>query len=815
MLHCIRKDMEKREKNYPVTDYRAIFTQQECQKDSREETPPESPKEYVENPFHDVDMRPPPIISASQREEILIHEVSRRELVDPIRLPLQPDQNVQNFPPTDNNYQHPIRFHPPNHEGPSAFHTDFPRQSLAESTQHYHQPSIPKNNSTAFFQAPFPPSGPVAHEKSSEVADPPFQPTSSNMAPAFQHHGNQMTEQDQLDDFGKNQFDMSHRRFTRITPQYQHVDSSPCYTCTATYNIGYPYPVCTVPTSTNIVSSSSYRPVVKQSFCAAAEQKSLPPADITKTRKHSYEASFSAIHDILHPNVAEKVIPSTMSAGLPSSNSFYPRVSFGCGTSSVESNPPLSQSTPSDITSYYDHNGTAVNTDPIYNFALAPINRMSVNKSDENGSGLVSSASDIYVSSSICTTFNTTLSSLRSSTSSVTKPVLYDKPMLSVASSPLATITATTSTNGGLVHSSSTRTKDVFGKMPASASSTSTTSSVQCYSATSKPSSDEIILEEFTEERWNEMGAELLEAIEISNSDLKHAVKEGMYERVRKALNSQKQYNLEQPDQMGMTLVMLAAAKGFDDLVELLVINGANMNAKAKTGNTPLMFAAENGHLCTVAVLLALGAHINIQNGSQETALIKATKKGHNQIVKMLLENGADFSAENATGNTALKYAKLLNSVELQATINQHVKKLTALFTQQVYLTMNNTAETVCSLFPLHVLPLNEGDKFVIHFNHELQPTVPGVGMLLFVAHARITPQETKCRLSGPCAVKTAILNGVAQPTLTDEGQFVLSFSPLHNGRNELIIHTVYAPTSRAKLVVGAYKAKLLPNSEQ
>ncbi|XP_013386281.1 M-phase phosphoprotein 8 isoform X9 [Lingula anatina] len=326
---------------------------------------------------------------------------------------------------------------------------------------------------------------------------------------------------------------------------------------------------------------------------------------------------------------------------------------------------------------------------------------------------------------------------------------------------------------------------------------------------------DEIILEEFTEERWNEMGAELLEAIEISNSDLKHAVKEGMYERVRKALNSQKQYNLEQPDQMGMTLVMLAAAKGFDDLVELLVINGANMNAKAKTGNTPLMFAAENGHLCTVAVLLALGAHINIQNGSQETALIKATKKGHNQIVKMLLENGADFSAENATGNTALKYAKLLNSVELQATINQHVKKLTALFTQQVYLTMNNTAETVCSLFPLHVLPLNEGDKFVIHFNHELQPTVPGVGMLLFVAHARITPQETKCRLSGPCAVKTAILNGVAQPTLTDEGQFVLSFSPLHNGRNELIIHTVYAPTSRAKLVVGAYKAKLLPNSEQ
>lgn len=45
-------------------------------------------------------------------------------------------------------------------------------------------------------------------------------------------------------------------------------------------------------------------------------------------------------------------------------------------------------------------------------------------------------------------------------------------------------------------------------------------------------------------------------------ADLKHAVKEGNYYRVRKALNSKKQYNLEQPDNSGVTLVMIAAMQG-------------------------------------------------------------------------------------------------------------------------------------------------------------------------------------------------------------------------------------------------------------
>lgn len=46
-----------------------------------------------------------------------------------------------------------------------------------------------------------------------------------------------------------------------------------------------------------------------------------------------------------------------------------------------------------------------------------------------------------------------------------------------------------------------------------------------------------------------------------------------------------------------------------------------------------------------------------------------------------------------------------------------------------------------------------------------------GVGYLLFIAHARITATDCKCRFYGPCAVNSATLNGVPQPPLTEVGR--------------------------------------------
>ena len=46
-------------------------------------------------------------------------------------------------------------------------------------------------------------------------------------------------------------------------------------------------------------------------------------------------------------------------------------------------------------------------------------------------------------------------------------------------------------------------------------------------------------------------------------------------------------------DSSGMTLLMLAAAGGQDDLLRLLITKGAKVNGRQKNGTTALIHAAE------------------------------------------------------------------------------------------------------------------------------------------------------------------------------------------------------------------------------
>ncbi|XP_062583581.1 M-phase phosphoprotein 8-like [Saccostrea cucullata] len=316
---------------------------------------------------------------------------------------------------------------------------------------------------------------------------------------------------------------------------------------------------------------------------------------------------------------------------------------------------------------------------------------------------------------------------------------------------------------------------------------------------------DDIDLDQLDKETDSEV-----DAIVITDGKFQQAVTEGDYQAVRSALNSSKKYDVEARDDLGITLLMYAAQSGFDDIAELLVSNGADINAQQKNGTTSLMLACEHAHICTVALLVELGAKINVQQDTGETALMKAVKRGHKQIVKFLLEYGANFSAQNNSGFTALTYAKMLRLTEIEDIITESITRLTKEFDKQVAITLNNTAKISSSLFPMQVFPLCESSKFVINFKHEMQPNTPGVGYLLFIAHARITATDCKCRFYGPCAVNSATLNGVPQPPLTEEANFVLSCCPLQNGRNEIVINTVKASTSKAKLVICAYKAQLI-----
>ncbi len=100
-------------------------------------------------------------------------------------------------------------------------------------------------------------------------------------------------------------------------------------------------------------------------------------------------------------------------------------------------------------------------------------------------------------------------------------------------------------------------------------------------------------------------------------------------------------------------ILMYAAFYASADCMELLINNGANVNAVNKTLETPLMWC--NHDLQKTKLLLQHGANVNAIAASGNTALLVAcVGAGQYEIVKFLLDNGADPFAINNKGQTAL-----------------------------------------------------------------------------------------------------------------------------------------------------------------
>lgn len=97
---------------------------------------------------------------------------------------------------------------------------------------------------------------------------------------------------------------------------------------------------------------------------------------------------------------------------------------------------------------------------------------------------------------------------------------------------------------------------------------------------------------------------------------------------------------------LGRTALHEAAATGQDAIARLLVECGANVNTRVSSramdcGMTPLLFAADQGHVGTVGLLIELGAWIDWKDSDGWTALNMAEHATHEKVVKLLEEKGA------------------------------------------------------------------------------------------------------------------------------------------------------------------------------
>jgi hypothetical protein len=117
--------------------------------------------------------------------------------------------------------------------------------------------------------------------------------------------------------------------------------------------------------------------------------------------------------------------------------------------------------------------------------------------------------------------------------------------------------------------------------------------------------------------------------------------------------------NLSSPELKGLwTPLHDAALHGSNELIELLLDRGADIEARTVTKATPLALATRHYKIAATRCLLARGADVNTQDKAGSTPVIQACLVGATSVAKLLVEVGkADLTIKNRAGATALDEA--------------------------------------------------------------------------------------------------------------------------------------------------------------
>ncbi|KAJ0405072.1 hypothetical protein ATCC90586_008672 [Pythium insidiosum] len=119
------------------------------------------------------------------------------------------------------------------------------------------------------------------------------------------------------------------------------------------------------------------------------------------------------------------------------------------------------------------------------------------------------------------------------------------------------------------------------------------------------------------------------------------------------------------PQNMNWTPLIVAADRGYLDIVVFLVYHGAVLEPKNNNGCSALNSAVKKGHQDIVQYLLGMGVDVDTVQSCKCTPLMIASKEGFVGIVDMLLDYGAEVEHRNMNGYTALLDAAMEGHVEI------------------------------------------------------------------------------------------------------------------------------------------------------
>lgn len=119
-------------------------------------------------------------------------------------------------------------------------------------------------------------------------------------------------------------------------------------------------------------------------------------------------------------------------------------------------------------------------------------------------------------------------------------------------------------------------------------------------------------------------------------------------------------------DKDGVPILCHIIRSGFSLFIPRLISRKVNINKVAHDrANTPVMEAASKGLNDVVRMLIHEGAELDHVSKSGQTALILAVGNGQLETAKILIEAGADPTPADELGMSAMKYAKLYGYQDL------------------------------------------------------------------------------------------------------------------------------------------------------
>lgn len=155
--------------------------------------------------------------------------------------------------------------------------------------------------------------------------------------------------------------------------------------------------------------------------------------------------------------------------------------------------------------------------------------------------------------------------------------------------------------------------------------------------------------------------------IKLAQGSLLHwAAQNGLIKTAKRLLSKETtaQLDVNESNSAGRTPLLVAAANGNPEMVELLIANGAILDHPDNDGATALLIAATAGEATVAEALLQAGADTTKLDSSGHSALHLAAWSGDPKVIKLLLERMKVAQSITTSGYTPL-HAAAWNGHEL------------------------------------------------------------------------------------------------------------------------------------------------------